>query len=362
MRSQKKIFIVAGEPSGDLHGGHLIDAIVNQDPSVTIQAWGGDRMQSAGANVLKHYKELAFMGFYEVLMNLRTILKNFSLIKQQIRDFQPDIVVLIDYPGFNLRLSKWLFEHHYKTIYYIAPQAWAWKENRVMKLKKYIHHLLVILPFEEVFFKERGVRTTFVGHPLLDEIVEKTAQNPPSKKIALLPGSRKQEIENNLPIMIQMIDQFPNYNFKIAGLKHIEPSFYQKHIGNRMVELIWNDSFSVLQDASVALVSSGTATLETALMDIPQVVCYKSIRINYEIAKRLIKVPFISLVNLILNKKVVEELIQERFNATQLEIEIRKLMDETHVSKLRKDYQELRLLLGYKKASETAAKIILKED
>jgi lipid-A-disaccharide synthase len=358
--SPKKIFIVAGEPSGDLHGGHLVNELIKLNPSLEIMAWGGDRMQLAGATIVKHYRELAFMGFYEVIKNLRTILKNFALIKRQVKVFNPDLIILIDYPGFNLRLSKWLYKNHYKTYYYIAPQAWAWKENRVVQLKKYIYHLLVILPFEESFFSERGVRTTYVGHPLLDEIPQSQSNPSSDKKIALLPGSRKQEIEKNLPLMVQMVDRFPNFQFQIAGLRHIDIAFYQKFIPSSSVNILWNDTFSVLQNATVALVSSGTATLETALMSVPQVVCYKSSRLNYEIAKRIIKVPYISLVNLIMGRKVVEELIQDQFSEKPLEDAMHRLLDDHQRSSIQSDYQELRLLLGNQKASETAAKLILR--
>jgi lipid-A-disaccharide synthase len=357
-QERKKLFIVSGEASGDLHGSNLIKQLNISSPNIEIFAWGGDKMAAAGAKILKHYRDLAFMGFSEVIQNFPTIIRNFRLIKKQILDVNPKVVVLMDYPGFNLRLLSWLKQNDFIVIYYIAPQAWAWKENRVKKMAKYIDQLLVILPFEEEFFASRGVKTEFVGHPLLQTEGEKL-ESKNQKNIALLPGSRKQEVEYILPVMLSIQSKFSDYKFVIAAMSHIGEDFYQKFIGDKPVELIFDASDRVISSSDIALVSSGTATLQTALAEVPQIVCYKSGWLNYELGKRLIKVPFISLVNLIFGKEIVRELIQDNLNTSNLAMEVKKLIDKSNGNKLKENYQSLRKLLGEKNASKRVAETIL---
>jgi len=357
-QERKKLFIVSGEASGDLHGSNLVKELHANSLDLEIFAWGGDKMAAAGAKILKHYRDLAFMGFYEVIRNFPTIIRNFGLIKKQILDVNPKVVVLMDYPGFNLRLLSWLKQNNFIVIYYIAPQAWAWKENRVKKMAKYIDQLLVILPFEEEFFTSRGVKTEFVGHPLLQTEGEKQ-ESKNQKNIALLPGSRKQEVEYILPVMLSIQSKFSDYKFVIAAMSHIGEDFYHKFIGDKPVELIFDASDRVISSSDIALVSSGTATLQTALAEVPQIVCYKSGWLNYELGKRLIKVPFISLVNLIFGKEIVRELIQDNLNTSNLAMEVKKLIDKSNGNKLKENYQSLRKLLGEKNASKRVADIIL---
>ncbi len=357
VRDKNQLFIISGEASGDLHGSNLIKELLIQNASLKISAWGGDKMQEAGASILKHYRDLAFMGFYEVIINLPTIFRNFGLVKKQILEVNPKVVVLIDYPGFNLRLLPWLKKNGFIVIYYIAPQAWAWKENRVKKMAKYIDELLVILPFEEEFFRTRGVKTEFVGHPLLQSKVE-SQKSKASKQIALLPGSRKQEVEHILPLMLSIESEISDYKFVVAAMSHLGESFYKKIIGDKMVELVFDNSDKVIADSDMALVSSGTATLQTALAEIPQIVCYKSGRLNYELGKRLIKVPFISLVNLIFGREIVKELIQDDLNKENLLEEIRKLEDNNYRQELVDNYRKLKSMLGKKNASKRVAEII----
>jgi lipid-A-disaccharide synthase len=395
------IFIIAGEASGDMHGANLINAVrtnpinevrtnpinevranpkyavranlkyavranlkyavranCNSPQHMPIYAWGGDKMETAGATILKHYRELAFMGFGEVVMNLPSIIRNFGLVKKQILEVNPKVVILIDYPGFNLRLLPWLKKNGFIVIYYIAPQAWAWKEGRVKKMAQYIDKLLVILPFEEEFFKSRGVNTEFVGHPLL-QVVSKKSLVVSQKRIALLPGSRKQEVENILPEMLSVQSEISDYEFVIAGMSHLGIEFYQKIIGGKNVKIEMDNAEEIIASSHLALVSSGTATLQTALNNIPQIVCYKSSWINYQLGKRLIKVKFISLVNLIFGREIVAELIQDKLNKENLLVEIRKLLDEKNRQKMLGEYAELGERLGEKNASQRTAEIVL---
>lgn len=352
-----KLFLIAGEASGDLHGSNLIREIRRQSPQTALYGWGGDRMQEAGCQIRKHYRELAFMGFYEVFKNIFTIIQNFKLVKRQIEEIQPDIVVLIDYPGFNLRLLPWLHEKGIKTVYYIAPQAWAWKESRVRTMARYIDLLLVILPFEQAFFSERGVPTEFVGHPLLQEISD--TPSPKEDKIALLPGSRAQEIRAILPRMLAAMEYFPDYQFQLAAMSYLGEDFYHSIIGDRPVSILWDSSDDVIRTSKLAWVSSGTATLQTALYLTPLIVCYRSGWLNYQLAKRLIQVPYISLVNLIFNRLVVKELIQENFSVENLTHETKNLLEEKNYHAMQNEFQSLRTLLGEQNASQRAAEIIL---
>ncbi len=366
----KKLYIIAGEASGDLHGSNLLKALKSQDPNLKIKSWGGDLMQQAGAEVVKHYKDLAFMGFVEVVKNLKTILGNLSFCKKDILEFQPDALVLIDYPGFNLRIAKWAKQQGIKVIYYISPQIWAWNSKRVHAIKRDVDRMIAILPFEKDFYQKNGMQVDYVGHPLLDVVNDfKSDKKTFYKKwnlsekpiIALLPGSRKQEIRTTLSVMLKMVAQFPDYQFVVAGAPSQDNSFYQTVFDQSGLEipLVENETYDLLNHSTAALVTSGTATLETALFEVPQVVCYKGNAISYQIAKRLVNVKFISLVNLIADREVVKELIQEEFNKEKLEEELSKILTSPLIMK--KNYHEVKELLGNSGASFKTAELVLKE-
>jgi len=364
-----KYFIIAGEASGDLHGSNLIKQIKVKDSGAVISAWGGDEMQQAGATIKKHYRELAFMGFIEVVMNLTTILKNIKICKSNIVEFNPDVLVLIDYPGFNMRIAEWAKKRGIKVVYYISPQVWAWKKGRVHKLKRDVDEMLVILPFEKAFYANYQMDVDFVGHPLLDAIslINEEDKKLPAeiksdkKIIALLPGSRKQEITQMLEVMLKMPPKFPDYQFVIAGAPSQDLEFYKSIIGKKDVPIIFGKTYALLSHAYAALVTSGTATLETALFEVPQVVCYKGNAISYQIAKKLIDIKFISLVNLIADKELVKELIQGEMNKKQLEKELKKVLNPGHREILVTEYRKMKSLLGDGGASQKAAEIIVKQ-
>ena len=365
-----KYYIISGEASGDLHGSNLIKQLKQLDAEANIRCWGGDMMQAAGATLVKHYKELAFMGFAEVVKNLPTILKNISFCKEDIKAFSPDVLVLIDYPGFNLRIAEWGKQKGYRIVYYISPQVWAWKANRVKKMKLCIDKMLVILPFEKAYFKDNwNWDVEYVGHPLV-EVVENYKLNYKDSNtnnalpiIALLPGSRKQEIEKKLPVMLAVSKSFPKYQFVVAKAPGQDDSFYEPFLRPyNNVSAVSNDTYGLLMRSKAALVTSGTATLETALFAVPEVVCYKGSNISYQIGKRLIKIKFISLVNLIMDKLVVKELIQEEMTTENLVSELALLLSDTaKQEQLKKDYSSLKNLLSEKEnASATAARSIYK--
>lgn len=366
-----KYYIIAGEASGDLHGANLIAALKKRDTRAKIRAWGGNLMKKQGATLVRHYRDLAFMGFVEVLLHLRTILKNLSFCKRDILKYKPDAIILIDYPGFNLKIAKFAHKHNIKVYYYISPQVWAWKKRRVYTIKEVVDKMLVILPFEKDFYDQYRVDAHFVGHPLLDELsrvkyINKTnftRQNKlDSKKeiIALLPGSRKQEVMRMLEVMLKVVDKFPNYQFVIGCAPSLPESFYRSLVGNKNVHLVFNKTYQLLQVASAALVTSGTATLETALMYVPEVVCYKANKISYLIAKSLIKVKYISLVNLIMDKPVLKELIQNDLTPENVAQEVKCLLTNPKKQRqLLEDYEDLRCMLGNAGASSNAAVIIV---
>lgn len=361
-----KYYIIAGEASGDLHGSNLIKQLRAKDPNAQIRAWGGDLMQAAGAELVMHYRNLAFMGFTEVLLNLKTILSNITFCKKDISAFEPNAIIFIDYPGFNMRIAKWAKAQGFKTIYYISPQVWAWKENRVKTIRKSIDKMLVILPFEKAFYKKWNYEVVYAGHPLVSVIddyrkVHPTQKNDLRKKVGLLPGSRKQEIRVKLPIMMQVAKEFEEVDFIVAKAPGIDELFYASLIANHPnVHVKANRTYEILNEADAALVTSGTATLETALFEVPQIICYKGSRISYEIAKRLIKIKYIGLVNLIMNKPVVKELIQGDLNVNNLREELRKILfNEKEITRIKQDYLNLKELLGSGgNASENAAKEI----
>ena len=366
-----KYYVIAGEASGDLHGSNLIKELGKLDSSAEFRVWGGELMKAAGGDLIKHYKNLAFMGFLEVILNLRTIYKNLSFCKKDIINFTPDCIIFIDYPGFNLRIAKWAKSKGIKTHYYISPQIWAWKENRIKNIKRDIDHMYVILPFEQAFYqKKHKMPVNFVGHPLIDAISSRKKLikqdfirgHNLSKKpiIALLPGSRKQEIRKMLKIMLSITDDFPEYQFVIAGAPSQNDIFYKSFIKSKSVKFVNNSTYDLLNFSKAALVTSGTATLETALFKVPQVVCYKSSWISYQIGKRLIKLNFISLVNLIMDRDVVCELIQNKLNQKNLTQELKKILVPLRESELKSDYENLQKQLGGKGASEKVASLVFK--
>ncbi len=366
-----KYYLIAGEASGDLHGSNLMKALLARDPDANFRFWGGALMEAVGGVKVKDYSELAFMGFAEVLMNLGTILKNLRFCKSDILEFHPDVVIFIDYPGFNMRIAKFTKENKIPGYYYISPQIWAWKENRIEKIRRDVDQMYVILPFEKDFYeKKHKFPVHYVGHPLLDAIADRplvnekqflTEHNLTDKPvIALLPGSRKQEITKMLSVMLAMVPHFPEYQFVIAGAPSQHKSFYDPFIKNAKVGFVQNKTYDLLSLSYAALVTSGTATLETALFKIPEVVCYRTSTISYEIGKRLVKnIKYISLVNLILNKPSVTELIQENFNEEQLKTELTALLDRNRREKIFEDYYQLEKILGGKGASDKVAKSIV---
>jgi lipid-A-disaccharide synthase len=363
-----KYYIIAGEASGDLHGSNLIKSMLRIEPQANVRCWGGDLMQESGGTLVKHFRDLAFMGFVEVLMNLRTILQNITFCKQDILSFKPDILVLIDYPGFNMRIAKWAKKEGIKVVWYISPQIWAWKQNRGWALKRDVNRMLCILPFEKDFYKKFDWQVDFVGHPLIDAVTqfrqEKQANLPSYNKpiIALLPGSRAQEIDIKLPVMLAATKSFTDYQIVVAGAPARDASFYKKFtVQYPGVDVVHGQTYALLNQAAFALVTSGTATLETALFDVPQVVCYKGGAISYQIAKKLIKVKYISLVNLIMDKPVVKELIQDDMNAANLKNELLAIMQKDKKEALLAEYKLLHQALGGVGASQRAAEIIVEE-
>jgi lipid-A-disaccharide synthase len=369
-----KLYVIAGEASGDLHGSNLMLAMLNQEPSVQFRFWGGDHMTDVAGKPVKHIRELAFMGFVEVVMNLRTILRNIRQCKKDIAQFQPDAIVLIDYPGFNLRIAEWAHAQGIPVLYYISPQIWAWKQNRVHKIKQVVDRMYCILPFEQAFYAKFGVEVDFVGHPLIDAIEAYRIGHFDKEKflkesgldhrpiIALLPGSRKQEISIKLPIMLEAADRFADdYQIVVAGAPSSPLNFYTPLLKGRKVIVVQNKTYDLLSTASAAMVTSGTATLETALFKVPEVVCYKGSAISYQIARRLIKVPYISLVNLIMNREVVKELIQHECNADSIAEEMRRVLPGGQGrEKMLNDYNQLIETLGGSGASAKTANLMLK--
>lgn len=351
-----KYYIIAGEASGDLHGSNLVRQLSLLDDKAVFKGVGGEKMKAVNVDLLFGLERLAFMGFFEVLKNLRTIRRNFKEVKQAIQQFQPDVVILIDYPGFNLRMAKWCKQQGFKVVYYISPKFWAWKENRVENIKKYVDLMLCILPFEKAFYeKHQYANAHFVGHPLLDEI-ELNRHSEHSEKsvqpIALLPGSRKQEITSLLPLMLETATNFPNEQFVITGLSGLKTLYPEVFPGN--VTLVFDKTYEVLQNAKAAIVCSGTATLETALFKVPQVVIYKTSWLNYQIGKRVAKVRFISLPNLIADEKIVEELLQHDCTTEKITNELNLLLH----SKNQRFYNSLIEKIGEKGASEKAARLV----
>ena len=359
-----RLYIIAGEASGDLHAANLIKEIRRLNSNCTFRGIGGDLMKQEGVELVKHFRETAFMGFLEVIRNLKKILGFIELTKKDIQQWKPDAIILVDYPGFNLRIADFAKQQHYKVFYYISPQVWAWKASRVKKIKRTVHQLFVILPFEKEFYKKWGMEVTFVGHPLLDATAQYSIrENVVSNKrtmVALLPGSRKQEISKMLPVMLEVIPHFPAIDFVVAGVPSVDESFYHDIIGSLKVSLILNKTYEILSAADAALVTSGTATLEAALFNVPEVVCYKGSAVSYWIGKQLVDVKYISLVNLILDRPLVKELIQQEFTVANLKAELKQLIsDESKIATIKKGYLELKEKLGGSGASALTAQHIL---
>ncbi|RTL58815.1 MAG: lipid-A-disaccharide synthase [Sphingobacteriales bacterium] len=368
-----KYYIIAGEASGDLHGSNLIKELKKLDGDTVIRCWGGDKMQEQGGKLVKHYSDLAFMGFVEVIKNLKTILNNLKFCKEDILQFKPDAVVLIDYPGFNLRIAEWAKQQGIKVIYYISPQVWAWKENRVKKMKQCIDKMLVILPFEKDYYRDKwNWEVEYVGHPLV-EVIDSwsladgrnnlTTNEQRSSVIALLPGSRKQEILKKLPVMLEVSKSFTGYQFVVAKAPGVEESFYDELLKPYPnVSYVSGKTYDLLMQSKAALVTSGTATLETALFGVPEVVCYKGNPVSYQIAKRLITIKYISLVNLIMDKEVVKELIQNDLTVANLQHELNELLNNPQrLAQLKEDYHLLKekLQQGGHASAKAAASIII---
>jgi len=367
-----RYYIIAGEASGDLHASNLMRELKVLDPVCSFRFWGGDKMREQGGELVKHYKELAFMGFTEVIINLRTILKNIELCKRDIVAYKPDVLILVDYPGFNLRIAEFAKRNRIKVFYYISPQVWAWKQSRVQHIKKYVDRMFVILPFESDFYKKFNYPVDFVGHPLLDALEQREKTKDSFEEfvrkndldqrpvIAILPGSRKQEIEKMLPVMAKVSSFFPAYQFVVAGVSTQQKSFYLELAGAHRVKYVFGKTYELLEQSTAALVTSGTATLETALFGIPEVVCYKGGEISFRIAKMLVKVDYISLVNLIMEKEVVRELIQNDFNETTVKTELDKLLHQaSYRNSVIEGLGELRNKLGGTGASKKTAQLII---
>lgn len=364
-----KYYIISGEASGDLHASNLVKELTKVDPNASFRGWGGDLMQAAGVDLVKHYKDQSFMGFFEVVINLRKIFTNIKFCKEDIEKYNPDVLLFIDYSGFNLRIAKWAKQQNYKTFYYVSPQIWASRESRIEAIKRDVDEMFVILPFEKEFYEEKhNYPVNFVGHPLLDAIGNRPQVLPDDFRknnnldnreiIALLPGSRKQEITNMLSIMLSVVDDFTDYQFVIAGAPSQEYHFYEQFIGKKNVHFVTGKTYDLLSVSKAALVTSGTATLETAIFKVPEVVCYKANWISYQIAKRIITLKFISLVNLIMDKEVVKELIQDDLNTKNLKAELTKILDPQIRERIFLDYFELEKKLGGKGASKNAAQLI----
>jgi lipid-A-disaccharide synthase len=365
-----KYYIIAGERSGDLHGSNLIKGIRKHDPDAQIRAWGGDMMQDAGAEVVNHYRDLAFMGFFEVIKNLPTILGFLSFCKKDIKNFQPDVVILIDYAGFNMRIAKFAKTNGFKTFYYISPKVWAWNQSRALKIKQFVDKMFVIFPFEKDFFKKYDYEVEYVGNPLFDSIADFTPKDDFRKSarlgqkpiIALLPGSRKQEVETMLPLMMSQVYEFPDYQFVIGAVSNLPKELYARWQSIFPVKLVMDDAYNLLSIADAVLVTSGTATLETALFKVPQVVCYRGGWAAYQVYKRVIRVPFVSLVNLIAGREVVKELIQNDLTKENLTEELSKItINQTTRQNQLDGYTEIRNILGEKGASERAGALMVAE-
>ena len=363
-----KYYIIAGEASGDLYGSKLIDEIFSIDKKAEIRFWGGDNMIKSGGYNVKHIKELAFMGFYEVLKNITTIVRNISFCKNDIKEFNPDKIIYIDYPGFNLKICKWAKNNGYKNFFYISPQIWAWKENRIKTIKNNIDKLFVIFPFEKEYYREKhNMEVEFYGHPLIEKIDDFNSSKDFLKKnnitnekdiITLLPGSRSQEINSMLPIFLTLIKHYLNFEFIVAGVKNVNESVYQPAL-DLDVKVIYNQTYNLLSHSKIAIVTSGTASLECALFNVPQIVCYKTSSISYFIGKTFVNISFISLVNIILKKGIVKELIQNELTEKNLVNELYNILSDNRISDILNEYSKIYSMLSIEGTSKKIATSII---
>ena len=362
-----KYYIIAGEASGDLHGSKVMESIKKLDKKAKFRFWGGEKMKGIGGEIVKHINKLSFMGFWEVLKNINTILKNIRFCKSDINTYQPDKIIYIDYPGFNMVIAKWAKTNGFQNHFYISPQIWAWKESRIKKIKRYIDYLYVILPFEKQYYKQKhNLDVHYVGHPLV-EIISNERKNTDlftlkltKPVIALLPGSRKQEIKKMIPVFKSVINQFSNYEFIIAGVSNIRKEWYDKILKDDKIKIVYDKTYNLLKRSTAAIVTSGTATLETALFNVPQIVCYKSSLFSYLVGKIFIKLKFISLVNIIMEKEVVKELIQNDCTKRNIVYELSQLLKNENILRVKKEYEKLRDRLGEEETSLKVAKLITK--
>ena len=363
-----KYYIIAGEASGDLYGSKLIDEILLIDKEAEIRFWGGDNMIKSGGYNVKHIKELAFMGFYEVLKNITTIVRNINFCKNDIREFNPDKIIYIDYPGFNLKICKWAKNNGYKNFFYISPQIWAWKENRIKTIKNNIDKLFVIFPFEKEYYrKKHNMEVEFYGHPLIEKINDFNSSKDFIKKnnitnekdiITLLPGSRSQEINSMLPIFLTLKKHYLNFEFIVAGVKNVNESVYQT-ASDLDVKVIYNQTYDLLSHSKIAIVTSGTASLECSLFNVPQIVCYKTSSISYFIGKSFVNISFISLVNIILKKGIVKELIQNELTEKNLVNELSKILSDNKISDILNEYSKIYSMLSIEGTSKKIAESII---
>ena len=357
-----KYYVISGEASGDLHGSNLIKELKKIDKSANFRCWGGDLIKKETGFLVKHFKDYSYMGFFEVFLNIFKILKNLSFCKKDILNYKPDLIIYIDFPGFNLRIAKWAKKKKYKNHFYISPQIWAWKQSRIKTIKNVIDQMYVILPFEMNFYKSFEYDVNYVGHPLLDALKENLSNKKRENIIALLPGSREQEINKILPKMLSVIGSFEEYKFIICGAPSFKKKYYENFIEKKFksrVSIVENKTYEILKESKAALVASGTATLEAAILNVPQVVCYESSWISYLIGKTLIKnLKFISLVNLILNKHVVKELIQSELTKNNITNELSYILSKEGDKQIKSYYIKMRNILGKKGASNRAAKLI----
>jgi lipid-A-disaccharide synthase len=362
-----KYYLIAGEASGDLHGSDLLNELHRLDTDAQFRGFGGDRMSEEGMEVTLHYKKIAFMGFKEVFLHLRTIMSAFKIAKKDIVEFKPDVLILIDYPGFNLRMAKFAKKQGIRVVYYISPQLWAWKEGRIHSIRQCVDKMICILPFEKEYYNKWSFQVDYVGHPLV-EAIDRFKSSPDfisrhdlndKPIVAILPGSRKQEIEKILPVLVSVTDLFPDYQFVIGATSNFSADFYKSIAGSGNIKIIFDETYDLLSHAKAGLITSGTATLETALFGIPLAVVYSTTTVTYHISKRFIKIKYISLVNLILDKPAVKELIQKELTTDNIRNELTKILnDEQYRSEMLSNLAQLKHLLGEEKASKKAAEIV----
>lgn len=360
-----KIFIITGEKSGDMHAANLVKEIKFLNKNLKIKAWGGDRLINEGVDVIKHINSLSFMGFLEVLKNIFSIKENLDLCKRNIIDFNPDLILLVDYAGFNLRIAEFASKKNYKVYYYISPKLWAWKSSRIKAIKKYITKMIVIFPFEKEYYKKNNYEVEYFGNPLIDELniqKSKSIINSSKSIISIFPGSRLQEIIKILPLMLSIIDDYPNHKFIVAGVSSFNLDFYKKIINNNEVDIVFEDSYRILRSSKAALITSGTASLEAALLNVPQVVCYKTSFFSYFIAKYFIRIKYISLVNILNDKSIVSELIQFKLTKENLLNSLNDILNKKNASKLKVDYSNTQKMLALNEGSPSKdiANFILK--